>query len=159
MIEKVGFLNFPGPEILDFSLTLVYLTRVQRRRNSNGGGVDLDFFWMIWYGISLIYKILNTLKRFWFTVDSSLLLNEEVQLFFYDICHFLFVSLIVNRVGISSPPCYKSFECFLPSPSRQDIVYWIAESINYLKNHPELIENSFRVCGITTNDLGKVKKD
>ena len=34
----------PGPEILDFSLTLVYLTRVQMRRNSERGGIDLNFF-------------------------------------------------------------------------------------------------------------------
>ena len=37
----------------------------------------------------------------------------------------------------------------LPLPSRQDTVNWIAEGINYLKNHPDMIENSFRVCGIT----------
>ena len=43
----------------------------------------------------------------------------------------------------------------LPSPSRQDIVNWIAEGINYLKNHPDMIENSFRVCGIASNDPGK----
>ena len=45
--QKVGFLTLPGPEILDFSLTLVYLTRVQMRRNSERGGIDLNFFWMI----------------------------------------------------------------------------------------------------------------
>ena len=44
-------------------------------------------------------------------------------------------------------------------PSRQDIVNWIAEGINYLINHPDVIENSFRVCGITTNDLDKVRND
>ena len=36
----------------------------------------------------------------------------------------------------------------LPSPSRQDVVNLIAEGINYLKNHHNMIENSFRVCGI-----------
>ena len=35
-----------------------------------------------------IYKIVNTLKLFWLTVDSSVLLNEGVQFFFHDICHF-----------------------------------------------------------------------
>ena len=90
-----------------------------------------------------MYKILNTLKLFWFTVDSSGILNEGVQLFFHDICHFLFVLLIVNLAGISSPPCYKSFEHFLPSPSKQDIVNWIDEGINYSKNHPDLIEIHF----------------
>ena len=40
----------------------------------------------------VIYKILNTLKLFWFTINSSLLLNEEVQFFFHDIYHF-FVSI------------------------------------------------------------------
>ena len=44
-------------------------------------------------------------------------------------------------------------------PSRQDIVNWIAEGMNYLKNHPHVIKNSFRVCGITTNDTGKVRND
>ena len=44
-------------------------------------------------------------------------------------------------------------------PSRQDIVNWIAEGINYLINHPDVIENSFRVCGITTNDPDKVRND
>ena len=34
------------------------------------------------------YKIFNTLKLFWCTVDSSVLLNEGVQFFFHDICHF-----------------------------------------------------------------------
>ena len=47
--------------------------------------------------------------------------------------------------------------CWLPS--RQDIVNWIAEGINYLKNHPDVTENSFRVCGITTNDPDKVRND
>ena len=32
--------------------------------------------------------MLNTLKLFWFTIDSSVLLNEGVQFFFHDICHF-----------------------------------------------------------------------
>ena len=36
----------------------------------------------------VIYNILNTLKLFWFTIDSSVLLNEGVQFFFHDICHF-----------------------------------------------------------------------
>ena len=41
------------------------------------------------------YKLLYTLQLFWFTIDSSVLLNEGVQFFFNDICHFLFVLLIV----------------------------------------------------------------
>ena len=36
----------------------------------------------------VIYKILNTLKLFRFTVDSSVLPNEGVQIFYHDICHF-----------------------------------------------------------------------
>ena len=48
----------------------------------------------------------------------------------------------------------------LPSPSRQDNVNWISEEgINYLKNHPDITENPFRVCGITTDDPGKVRND
>ena len=44
-------------------------------------------------------------------------------------------------------------------PSRQDIVNWIAEGINYLKNHSDVIENLFGVCRITTNDPDKVRND
>ena len=44
-------------------------------------------------------------------------------------------------------------------PSRQDIVNWIAEGINYLKNHPDVIENSFHVCDITANNPDKVRND
>ena len=58
---------------------------------------------------------------------------------------FLFVLRIVN------------LNCWLPS--RQDIVNCIAEGINYLKNHLDIIWNSFCVCGITTNDPGKVRND
>ena len=36
----------------------------------------------------VIYKILNSLKLFWFTTDSSVLPNKGVQFFFHDICHF-----------------------------------------------------------------------
>ena len=36
----------------------------------------------------IIYKILNSLKLFWFTIDSSVLLNKGVQFFFDDISHF-----------------------------------------------------------------------
>ena len=28
-----------------------------------------------------------------------------------------------------------------------------------MKNHPDMIENLFLVCGITTNDHGKVRND
>ena len=50
----------------------------------------------------------------------------------------------------------KSFK--LLSPSRQDIIVnLIAEGINDLKNHPDMIENSFQVCGITTDDPGKIR--
>ena len=44
-------------------------------------------------------------------------------------------------------------------PSTQDIVNWIAEGINYLENHPDVIENSFCVCEIRTNDPDKVRND
>ena len=47
------------------------------------------------YRDSTVYKILNILKLIWFTIDSSVLLNEEGQFFFHGICYFLFVLLIV----------------------------------------------------------------
>ena len=42
----------------------------------------------------LIYKILNTLKLFWFTIVSSVLLNEGVQFFFHVICLFCFMTCL-----------------------------------------------------------------
>lgn len=33
------------------------------------------------------------------------------------------------------------------------------EDINFLKNHPDIIENSLPVCLITANDPGKVRND
>ena len=47
----------------------------------------------------------------------------------------------------------------LPSPSRQNIVNWIAEGIEYLKKHPNMIKDSFSVCGITTTDQNKIRND
>ena len=47
----------------------------------------------------------------------------------------------------------------LPSPSRQVIVNWVAEGFSYLQSHPEMIEKSFSVCGITTHNLQKVRND
>ena len=42
-----------------------------------------------------------------------------------------------------------------PSPSRQTIVNWIAEGFSYLQSHPEMIEKSFSVCGITSAESEK----
>ena len=47
----------------------------------------------------------------------------------------------------------------LPSPSRQAIVNWVAEGFSYLQSHPEMIEKSFSVCGITTHNPQKVRND
>ena len=44
---------------------------------------------------SLWYTKCSTLKLFWFTIDSYVLLNEGAQFFFHDICFFYFVLLIV----------------------------------------------------------------
>ena len=43
----------------------------------------------------------------------------------------------------------------LPSPSRQVIVNWVAEGFSYLQSHPEMIEKSFSVCGITSAESEK----
>ena len=42
----------------------------------------------------VIYKILNTLKLFWFAIDSSVLLNEEDQ-FFYFFCLYCWLYKII----------------------------------------------------------------
>ena len=63
-------------------------------RNLEEARVVLEFIFFVSQKF-VIYKILNTLKLFWFTIDSSVLLNEGVQFFFHGICHFcLFVLLL-----------------------------------------------------------------
>ena len=47
----------------------------------------------------------------------------------------------------------------LASPSRQDIVNWVAEGFEYLKTRTEMIQKSFPVCGITTTDPDKIRND
>ena len=47
----------------------------------------------------------------------------------------------------------------LPSPSREALVNWVAEGFSYLQSHPEMIEKSFSVCGITIHNPQKVRND
>ena len=61
-----------------------------------------------------VYKIPNTLKLFWFTVDSSVLLKERVQIFFHDICHF-FVCIADCQSNRNLKANSKSFEYLLPA--------------------------------------------
>ena len=49
--------------------------------------IALEFIFLVLQKF-VIYKMLNTLKLSWFTNDSFVLLNEGVQFFFHDICHF-----------------------------------------------------------------------
>ena len=42
----------------------------------------------------VIYKIRNTLKLFWFTIASSVLLNKEAQFFFHAISLFSFMTSV-----------------------------------------------------------------
>ena len=66
------------------------LFRKFRRRKSTQIALELIFFVSKKF---VICKIPNTLKLFCFNVDSSVLLNEVVQFFFHDICHF-FVCIV-----------------------------------------------------------------
>ena len=61
------------------------LFRKFRRRES--AGIALEFAFLVSQEF-VIYKILNSLQLFWFTIDSSVLLNEGGQFFFHDICYF-----------------------------------------------------------------------
>ena len=61
------------------------LCRRFRRRKSVR--ITLEFIFLVSQKF-VIYEILNTQKLFWFTIDSSVLLNEGGQFFFHDICDF-----------------------------------------------------------------------
>ena len=45
------------------------------------------------------------------------------------------------------------------SSSRQATVNWVAEGFSYIQSHSEMIEKSFSVCGITTHNPQKMRKD
>ena len=55
-----------------------------RRRKSTW--IAVEFIFLVSQKF-VICKILNSLKPVWFTIDSSVLLNEGVRFFFHDICH------------------------------------------------------------------------
>ena len=59
----------------------------------------------------VIYKILNTLKPFWFTIGSSVPLNEGVQFFFHDTCHFFFVisAHLYMKIILVDPNLVRTF--------------------------------------------------
>ena len=49
--------------------------------------IELEFIFLVSKKF-VIYKILNSLKLFWLTIDSSVSLKEAAQFSFHDICHF-----------------------------------------------------------------------
>ena len=69
-----------------------------------------------------------------------------------------YIVFFVTNIATNLTEIEQQRESFkLPLPSRQDFVNWIAEDMNYLKNHLDTIENLFHVRGIiTANHPGKV---
>ena len=111
-----------------------------------------------------IYKILNTLTLFWFTVDSSVLLNEGVQFFFHDICQF-FVSFADCQSCRNLNANSKSFECFLPAVISHFVCppcltkKYLSLDIN-LRTWPTATESLLpnAIANLSCiNDLGKVR--
>ena len=49
-------------------------------------------------------------------------------------------------------PCFK-----LPVPTRQHMVDWVKERVDYLVQDQEMIKKSFRVCGIRSSEPDKVR--
>ena len=71
----------------------------------------------------VIYNILNTLKLFWFTIYSSVLLSDGVHFFFHEICHVfvciadcikLYKSYIKGSLNISA---HLSMKIILVDPN------------------------------------------
>ena len=79
--------NFQGTQ---FSAHFLLFRKFRRTKSTR---IALELIFLVSQKF-VIYKMLNTLKLFWFTIHSSVL-NEGVQFFFDDIYHFLFVLLIV----------------------------------------------------------------
>ena len=63
------------------------------------------------------------------------------------------LTLLLTSPKLSSNVRVLSFHC------HRDKILLLTGGINYLKNHPDMIENSFCVCGITTNNPGKIRND
>ena len=78
-------------------------------------------------------------------MNHSYVSNDIFDVFYVDYVEFKKYLDDINSFNAKSEVCEN--------------INWIAEGINYLKNHPNMIENSFHVCGITTNDTGKVRND
>ena len=69
-------------------------------------------------------------------------------------CWTKYVSDVVDRLSIDTN-CDSNFK--LPPPTRQHRVDWIEEGYNFLLGNREMVEKSFDVCGITTNDSSKIR--
>ena len=52
----------------------------------------------------------------------------------------------------SQDPSFK-----IPTPTRQQMVDWMKEVLNYVTRNQEMVKHSFEVCGITVSDTEKVR--
>ena len=86
----------------EFSAYFLLFRKFRRRKSTR---IALEFILLVSQKF-VINKIINTLKLFLFTVDSSVLLNERAQFLFHDICFlllFLFFFCIADCIKL-----YKS---------------------------------------------------
>ena len=82
--------NFQG----NYFKALLLLFQKFRRKSAR---IELEFIFLVSQKIA-IYKILNNLKLFWFTIDSSVLLNEGESVFLS--WHLLFFVSIANCIKL-----------------------------------------------------------
>ena len=72
---------FKAPDLV---CTSYFSGNLEEEKNSR---IELEFIFLVSKKF-VIYKILNSRKLFWLTIDSSVLLKEGVQFSFHDICGF-----------------------------------------------------------------------
>ena len=80
-----------------FSAHFLLFRKFRRRKSTQ---IALEFIFLVSQKF-VIYKLLNTLKVLWFTIDSSVLLNQGFQFFFHILCLFSFMTSLNISVHLS----------------------------------------------------------
>ena len=130
--------------------TLLNNNLIENRPTNKGDSFFIKHTFSDFHGVSCKEKTNNCETLGQATQTSALLnhsyvSNDVFDVFYVDYVQFKKYLDDINSFNSKNEVCEN--------------INWIAGGINYMKNHPDMIENSFRVCRITTNDPGKVRND
>ena len=94
MRTQVEIISEPNYLVRIFSVHFLLFRKFRRRKITE---IALEF---VYFSFTKVCNIQNPQysKLFWFPIDSSVLLNEGVQSFFHDICHFFVCTADCNKL-------------------------------------------------------------